>query len=130
LSAAKLRTRLVGLRSELEQLLADDDHRWRRFGFSRPIDRRIPAVITGLILRPGGLPGEVIVEWQPSVGAESYRVLRQVQTVDGSPLEIGLFNEPMTIISGLPTGKTVIVTVSAHNEAGDSLPTSASILVA
>jgi hypothetical protein len=130
LSAKKLRARLVGLRSELEQLLDDDDYRWRRFGFSRPIDRRIPAVVTGLTLRPGGVSGEVIVEWQPSVGAENYRVLRQVQTVDASPLELGLLNEPMTIISGLPAGKTVIVTVSAHNEAGDSLPTSASILVA
>jgi hypothetical protein len=130
LSAAKLRSRLVGLRSELEQLLADDDHRWRRLGFTRPIDRRIPAVVTGLTLRPGGVVGEVIVEWQPSVGAQSYRVLRLIQTVDASPLEVGLFNEPMAIISGLPSGKTVVVTVSARNEAGETLPTSASILVA
>jgi hypothetical protein len=130
LSAAKLRARLVGLRSELEQLLADDDHRWRRFGFSRPIDRHIPAVVTGLTLRPGGIPGEVIVEWQPSIGAESYRVLRLIQTIDASPLEVGLFNEPVTIISGVPSGKTVVVSVSARNEAGETLPTSASLLVA
>jgi hypothetical protein len=130
LSAAKLRSRLVGLRSELEQLLDDDDYRWRRFGFSRPIDRHIPAAVTGLTIRPGGVAGEVIVEWQPSVGAENYRVLRQVQTVDDSPLELGLLNEPMTIISGLPSGKTVVVSVSAHNEAGDTVPTSASFLVA
>jgi hypothetical protein len=130
LSAAKLRTRLVGLRSELEQLLADDDHRWRRFGFSRPVDRRIPAVVTGLTLRPGGLPGELIVEWQPSVGAESYRVMCLVQTVDASPLEVGLFTDRTAIISGLPGGSTVVVSVSARNEAGETLPTSASILVA
>jgi hypothetical protein len=130
LSAEKLRTRLVGLRSELEQLLADDDHRWRRFGFSRPIDRRIPAVVTGLTLRPSGIPGEVIVEWQPSVGAEGYRVLRLVQNVDSSPLEVGLFTDPTAIISGLPSGQTVVVSVSARNEAGETLPASASILVA
>jgi len=130
LSAAKLRSRLVGLRSELEQLLADDDHRWRRFGFSRPIDRHIPAVITGLTLRPGGVAGEVIVEWQPSIGAESYRVLRLIQTLDASPLEVGLINEPVTIIGGLPSGKTVVVSVSARNEAGETLSTSASLLVA
>jgi hypothetical protein len=130
LSAAKLRARLVGLRSELEQLLDDDDHRWRRFGFSRPIDRRIPAVVTGLTLRPGGIPGEVIVEWQPSVGGESYRVLRLVQTVDATPLEVGLFTDPAAIIDDLPSGKTVVVSVSARNEAGETLPTSASILVA
>jgi hypothetical protein len=130
LSARKLRSRLVGLRSELEQLLDDDDYRWRRFGFSRPIDRRIPAVVTGLTLRPGGISGEVIVEWQPSVGAENYRVLRQVQTVDASPLEVGLFTDPTAIISGLPGGQTVVVSVSARNEAGETLPTSASILVA
>jgi hypothetical protein len=129
-AAAKLRSRLVGLRGELEQLLADGDYRWRRFGFSRPIDRHLPAAITGLTLRPGGVAGEVIVEWATSVGAESYRVLRLVQTVDETPIEVGLLNEPMTIIGGLPTGKTVVVSVTARNEAGEALPTSASFLVA
>ena len=129
-SASKLRARLVGLRSELEQLLADDDHRWRRFGFTRPIDRRIPAMITGLTLRPGGIPGEVIVEWQPSAGAQNYRVLRVVQTVDQQSVEVGLFTDPTAIISGLPSGKTVVVTVTARNEAGETLPTSVAILVA
>jgi hypothetical protein len=129
-SAAKLRARLVGLRGELEQLLADDDYRWRRFGFSRPIDRHIPAAVTGLTLRPGGVAGEVIVEWQPSVGAESYRVLRLVQTVDETPIEVGLLNEPMTILSGLPSGKTVVVTVTARNEAGETLPTNNTIVIA
>jgi len=130
LSAGKLRTRLVGLRSELEQLLSDDDYRWRRFGFTRPIDRRTPAVVTGLTLRAGGFPGEVIAEWQPSIGADSYRVLRMVQTVDPEPVEIGLFTEPTAILSGLPIGQTLIVTVTARNVAGESVPTTATIVVA
>jgi hypothetical protein len=67
---------------------------------------------------------------KPSIGAESYRVLRQVQTLDVSPVELGLFNEPMTIISGMPSGKTVVVSVSARNEAGETLPATASLLVA
>jgi hypothetical protein len=129
-SFKRLRDRIVGLRNELEQLMEDDDMRWRAFGFARPIDRHIPKTVTGLTLRAGGQAGEIIVEWPASVGAENYRVLRQVQTVDGEPIEVGLFTDRMVIIGGLPSGKTVIVSVSARNPAGETLPTNSTILVA
>jgi hypothetical protein len=126
----RLRDRIVGLRNELEQLMEPDDMRWRTFGFARPIDRRIPKMVTGLTLRAGGQPGEIIVEWPAAIGAENYRVLRQVQTVDNEPIEVGLFSDRMVIINGLPSGKTVIVSVSARNPAGETLPTNSTILVA
>jgi hypothetical protein len=126
----KLRRRLVGLRSELDQILDDDDPRWVEFGFTRPVDRRIPQAVTGLLLRPGGAAGEIIAEWDASVGAANYRVLRQVLTVDAEPIEVGLFTDGMVIINGLPGGKTVRVTVTARNEAGETLPASSSIAIA
>ena len=121
---------MAGLRNELDQVLDSDDMRWRTFGFARPIDRRIPKAVAGLTLRAGGHPGEIIVEWAASVGAENYRVVRQVQTVDSEAVEIGLFSDRMVIISGLPSGKSVIVSVTARNPAGETLPTNSTILVA
>jgi hypothetical protein len=109
----RLRSRIVGLRGELEQILEPDDMRWRTFGFARPIDRRIPKLVTGLTVRAGTVAGEIIVEWDPAIGAENYRVLRQVQTVDLAPVEVGLFSDRTVIINGLPSGKTVIVSVTA-----------------
>jgi hypothetical protein len=61
---------------------------------------------------------------------ENYRVLRQVQTVDVEPVEVELFSDRTVIINGLPSGKTVIVSVTARNPAGEALPTSSTILVA
>jgi hypothetical protein len=124
-----LRKRIVGLRGELEQILEPGDIRWRTFGFARPVDRRMPKPVTGLTTRAGTVAGEIIVEWPAASGAENYRVLRQIQTVDGEPIEVGLFTDRTVIIGGLPSGKTVIVSVSARNPAGETLPTNSTILV-
>jgi hypothetical protein len=129
-SLARLRERIAGLRGELGQLMEPDDMRWRTFGFARPIDRRMPKAVTGLTLRLSGVAGEIIVEWAAAVGAENYRVVRQVQTVDEKPVEVGLFSDRTVIINGLPSGKTVIVSVTARNPAGETLPTNSTLLVA
>jgi hypothetical protein len=129
-SMARLRRRIVGLRGELEQILDPDDMRWRTFGFARPIDRRIPRAVTGLTVRPGTAAGEIIVEWPASSGAENYRVARQVQTVDPEPVEVGLFTDRTVIINGLPSGKTVIVSVSARNPAGETQTTNSALAIA
>ena len=129
-SFKRLHDRIVGLRKELEQLMQPDDMRWRTFGFARPIDRRIPKVVTGLTVRPGTVAGEIIVQWNPAIGAENYRVLRQVQTVEDKPVEAGLFSDRTVIINGLPSGKTVIVSVTARNPAGETLPVNSTIVVA
>jgi hypothetical protein len=124
-----LRSRLTGLRTELDQLLDGDDARWIEFGFSRPIDSRIPDAVEELTLRAGGAPGEIIAEWTPSVGAINYRVSRRITGVDTEFIEIGLVAEPLTIISGLPVGSTVTVNITARNDEGETLPTSAQIVV-
>jgi hypothetical protein len=124
-----LASRLRGLRTELDQLLDDDEARWIEFGFSRPIDGRTPAPVENLTLRAGGAPGEIIAEWTPSSGASNYRVSRRISGVDTEPVEIGLTAEPLTIISDLPAGSTVIVSVTARNDEGETLPVSAQIVV-
>jgi hypothetical protein len=129
-SLAILRGRVVGLRGELEQLLESDDLRWRQFGFARPVDRRIPKGVTGLTLRASSVAGEIIVEWEASSGAENYRVVRQVSAVDEEPIEVGLFTDRTVIINGLPSGKTVIVSVTARNPAGETLPANSTIAIA
>ena len=65
-----------------------------------------------------------------SACAENYRVTRQVQTVDTEPVEVGLFTDRTVIIAGLPSGKSVIVSVTARNPAGETLTTNSTILVA
>jgi hypothetical protein len=124
-----LSSRLRGLRTELDQLLADDDARWIEFGFSRPIDGHIPAAVASLTLRAGGVPGEIIAEWAPSSGAINYRVSRLIAGVDTEPVEIGLVAEPLTIISDLPHGANVTVIVTARNDDGETLPSNAQIAV-
>jgi len=125
----RLRERLVGLRAELLQLLDSDDMRWRTFGFARPIDRRKPKPVSDVTLRPGSMPGEVIVEWAAAVGAENYRVLRQVDTVDPEPVEVGIYADGLVIIQDLPGGKTVIVSVTARNPAGETQAVRASLVI-
>lgn len=126
----RLRGRLVGLRAELEQLMDPDDMRWRTFGFARPVDRRIPKAVTGLILRPSGVPGEIIVQWNAAIGAENYRVTRQIETVDLEPVEVGMFSDRVAIISGLPVGKTVIVSLTARNPASETQAVNSSTVAA
>jgi len=53
-----------------------------------------------------------------------------VLTVDEEPVEVGLFTDRFVGINGLPSGKSVLVTVTARNEAGETLPTSRTIAIA
>ena len=125
-SLAKLRKRLIGLRSELEQLLEDDDGRWYDFGFFRPADRQQPAPVTGLVLTPAGA-GTVIASWSPSSNATNYRVSWKPTSSSGEPTEVGLFADPQAVISGLPTGVPLTIAVSARNSAGETAATEGSI---
>jgi hypothetical protein len=125
----QLRTRLVGLRAELQQLLDSDDPRWRLFGFARPIDRRTPQPVDDLTLRPGAAPDEIIVEWPAAVGADNYRVLRQVDTVDPEPIEVGIFTDGLAIIRNLPGGKIITVSVTARNPKGETAATTQAISI-
>ena len=127
-SMQKLRRRLSALRYELGLLLEDEDPRWYHFGFNRPVDGRIPAIVEGLVVQAAG-PGALRVRWEPSALADNYRVMRLVRNVDPEPVEVGLFADPQTVISNLPSGATVTIQVSARNGAGETLPTEAQAVV-
>jgi hypothetical protein len=124
----QLRRCLTALRNELALLLGNDDPRWYQFGFNRPADRRIPAIVEGVILTPAGA-GTVQVQWQRSSLAENYRVTRQIEAIDPEPVEVGLFADPLAIITGLPSGARVIIRVSARNSAGETLPAAAQAVI-
>ncbi len=64
------RSRLTGLREELDQLIGDDDDRWYAFGFSKPGDPDTPAVPEHLVVT-GGSPGMVFVDWDDAPRADS-----------------------------------------------------------
>jgi hypothetical protein len=123
-----LQRRLSALRYELGSLLAGDDSRWYEFGFRRPIDGRIPAMVEGLTVTPG-LPGELVVSWEPAPLAESYAVTKLVVGVDAQSVFVKRVNDTETILHELPTGATVKVTVVSHNSTGDSLPVEAAAIV-
>jgi hypothetical protein len=127
-SAKRLYQRLSGLREELDQLLAPDDVRWYEFGFSRPVDLRMPEEVTGLTATPGQ-PGQVIVQHAASARASGYRVCWKPEVSSGEPTEVGLFADLAVTLSGLPSGTTIVVSVTARNEAGETQPAEVTVVV-
>jgi hypothetical protein len=121
----KLRRRMVGLRAELEQLLEPTDNRWIRFGFRRPVDRHIPEEVEGIEVHDRRDPGGIVVQWERSTGADSYRVSTEVEGSMEGPVEAGIFAGRTVLISGLPPGAEVVVRITARNSAGETRPASA-----
>ena len=128
LAVKKLRGRLSGLREELGRLMADTDQRWYEFGFSCPVDSKMPSPVTGLVVTPG-LPGQVLVQHAASARAINYRVSWKVQNASGDPTVVGLFADLAVTLSGLPSGTTIVVSVTARNDAGETQPASVTIVV-
>jgi hypothetical protein len=127
-SLKRLRTRLTGLREELDQILGDTDMRWYEFGFNRPVDSKMPSPVTGLVVTPG-LPGQVLVQHEASARATDYRVSWTPQVSGGVPTEVGLFADLAVTLSGLPTGLTIVVSVTARNATGETQPASVTVVV-
>jgi hypothetical protein len=123
-----LKTRLSGLQEELGKLLSPSDNRWADFGFPRPIDGSIPGRVEGLTLTPS-LPGSVLARWEHSPRAVNYRVSWKPQGSSGDPIEVGLYGDGEATLSGLPSGVTIDVFLTARNNAGETQPTSATIVV-
>jgi hypothetical protein len=71
----------------------------------------------------------VQVRWEPSSLADNYRVTRQIQGVDPEPVEVGLFADPLAIVTSLPSEATVTIQVSARNSAGETLPATVQAIV-
>jgi hypothetical protein len=123
-----LRDRLVSLRGELEQLLEDDDGAWYEFGFRRPADGTMPLAVTVLTLTPG-TAGMVLVNWDATSRATSYRVTWKPTGSSGEPAEVGLFPVTECTLTGLPSGTPITIGVTARNESGETAATEASIVV-
>jgi hypothetical protein len=128
-AARQVQQRLSALQEELSRLLGAEDPRWYKFGFKRPADGNIPDRVEGLVLRTGGIPGEVIAEWESSSLAENYRVTKQVRGVDSEPVVVALVSDTDANVRGLPSGATVVISVTARNSAGETLATEATIVL-
>jgi hypothetical protein len=127
-SVKQLRSRLIGLRTELDQLLDPDDERWYQFGFARPSDGRKPALVGGLTLH-AGLPGVVQVSWLRSALATNYRVSWLRPAPGAEPVIAGLFTDLAVTLTGLPSGESITVSVSARNATGETAPMQKTIVV-
>jgi hypothetical protein len=114
-----LRKRLSNLRAELAQLLAPTDDRWYAFGFRRPADGRMPEPVQDVTAIE--VARDVVrVEWSPSKRADGYRVTVLVSESDAPPLEDVIVADHSRIITGLPEGTPLIISVSARNRSGET----------
>jgi hypothetical protein len=127
-AVATLRSRLSGLMSELGQLLDDNNPLWLAFGLNLPGATDLPDAADGLVLTAGPA-GTVLADWSDASRATRYRVFKQVVGVDNAFVQVNTVNDSDCTLSGLPTGKTVKVQVISANDAGQSDPTVAEIVV-
>lgn len=127
-SETALRRRMRGLVDELTQLVAEDDPRWYAFGLNPPAAPDTPDVPDGLVLTAGEA-GTVLADWADAARAEHYRVFKQVVGTDPDFVAVAMVNDSDATLSGLPSGGTVRVRVTAVNEAGESLPSESAEMV-
>ncbi len=116
-----LRKRMRGLIDELDQLLAADDARWFAFGLNPPGAAETPDAPEGFVLAAGS-PGTLAADWSDTPRADHYRVWKQVVGVDADPIAIGSPTDSDFTLTGLPSGATVKVYITAVNDAGESAP--------
>jgi len=114
-----LRTRLRGLIAELGQLLPDDDPRWYAFGLNPPAAPDTPEIPDGLVLTHGE-PGTLLADWADAPRAQRYRVWKQVVGVDEDFVAALTVNDSDATLTGLPSGTTVRIRVTAVDDAGES----------
>ena len=110
--------RYHGTVGEIGQLLGDTDPRWYDFGLNRPADPAQPAMPTNVVLTVLG-GGRVQVDLDGARRAHSLDFYRQIIGVDPAPVKAGNFAEPQFVLEALPVGKTVAVTVTGVNDAGE-----------
>jgi hypothetical protein len=71
----------------------------------------------------------VIAEWTKARLADNYRVSWKVTGSTDDPTQVGLFSDPQTVITGLPHGANITVSVTARNAAGESAPMEGQLVV-
>jgi hypothetical protein len=125
LALQQARAKLTGLRQELALLLGPDDARWYAFGFDRPNDTQIPAVPAHVTVTLGSAGNDSLyVEWDDARRAEGYRVVL-TETASGSAVAEKLVSDSEAVFTGLTAGSSLQISVTARNEAGESLASEA-----
>ena len=116
------RTRLTGLRTELEQLITDEDERWYVFGFDKPSDPSTPETPAHVNV-VAGVSGSkiVIVDWDESRRSQSYRI-RAVTKLNGYELANAIVQDNQTVlfVDQAAAGTLIEVTVAGRNATGES----------
>ena len=118
-AVAQLKKRLRGLIAELGQLLADDDPRWNAFGLNLPAAPNTPDVPDSPVLTVG-TAGTVLADWPDARRADYYRVFKQVVGTDPDFVFVNRAADSDLTLTGLPSGATVKICVTAVNAAGES----------
>ena len=117
-----LKTRLRGLIAELGQLLDDDSPIWDAFGLNEPGSDATPDVPEAPVLTPGGAPGTLHADWPHARNAARYHVWLFTVDVDIAYRNVATANDTEATLTGLPSGKTAKIQLTAVNNAGESLP--------
>ncbi len=102
-------------------MIADDDARWYAFGLNRPADPQTPGIPDGQLVTPGAA-GVLYIDWADSRRAEHYRVWKKVVGVDTEFTAAASVSDSDATLTGLPSGATVEIQVTAVNDAGESVP--------
>ncbi len=100
-----------------------EDPRWLDFINQVPADLERPEVAEDVEVE-AGLPGRVIVRWEPSERAESYEVEAQVTGQDAEFRSVATVQDPVANLT-LPPGRRVKVRVIARNSTGPAVPSEA-----
>lgn len=113
-----LRSRLRGVIGELKQLLADDDQRWKRFGFNIPAEPETPGQ-PEQVLVDSALPGRLLVTSAPVAFAERYRCYAAKVGTTAEPVLVGSSVTPMFVLENLEAGAQFNLFVAAVNSSGN-----------
>jgi hypothetical protein len=116
-----LRDRMMGLISELGQLLDATDPLWLAFGLNEPGATNLPDSVDGLVL-VAGQAGTVLAHWSNPSRATRFRVYKQIDGVDPIPVNITTVTECDATLTGQPSGKLLKIFVIAANDAGQAAP--------
>ena len=114
------RNRIIGTRTELGQLLSDDDSRWIDYGYRKPSDMSAPDMPENLTVNTSTLTA-LLSEWDDSVRSDSYRLV--IKDAAGLVLVDKIVWDNEYMAHHLTSGTTVTVEVSARNGTGESQPT-------
>jgi len=114
-----MRKRLSGLIGELKQRIADNDPRWLEFGLNLPSAPNVPAAPKNVAVNTN-TPNEFFITCGPAQHATHYRFFTQRPGLDPEPVHAGNSDEPMLHLTGLTTGQSYVILVTAANGGAES----------